>query len=117
MALGLEVVARDGGDGNTGVRALEIFHRHCHTAHGGVVDECHAAMESLEHHEVIVVPVDDGRGKRGQMVDVGLPSVGIHTVMACRKNDVAGIAAIARHTAVGAQLFDGEPLAMIGQQH
>ena len=117
MALGLEVVARDGGDGNTGVRALEILHRHCHTAHGGVVDECHAAMESLEHHEVIVVPVDDGRGKRGQMVDVGLPSVGIHTVMACRKNDVAGIAAIARHTAVGAQLFDGEPLAMIGQQH
>ena len=117
MALGLEVGTGSGGDGYARVGTAEILHRHGHAAHGGVVDERKSAVETLEHHEVVVVPVDDGWREGGQVVDVGMPSVGIHAVGAGGENDVAGIAAIARHTAVGAQLLDGQPLAVICQQH
>ena len=66
---------------------------------------------------MIKVPVNDGGSHVSKMADVCPITTCIKAMLTGGKHQAAGIASVARHSAVGAQLFEREPLPMISQYH
>jgi hypothetical protein len=55
----LEILGRPGFERNPGETRVDFLLRHGSTAHGGIVDDDAAPTHLRQHHEMIVVPVQD----------------------------------------------------------
>ena len=115
MALWLEVRCRRGGDGDSCIRLTEIIHAYRYAAHSGVVEIGQSLVKPLEYHEMVEVPVDNGGSQWLEMFDVGLPSVGIQSVLSGCQHHVAGVAAVTGYATIGSQLLQRQPFAVIGK--
>ena len=65
--------------------------------------------------EMVEVPVDNGGSQWLEMFDVGLPSVGIQSVLSGCQHHVAGVAAVTGYATIGSQLLQRQPFAVIGK--
>ncbi len=87
-------------------------------AHGRVVQVRAAVAEALEDDEVVEVPEEDGRQRQRGEVGRLLAKAPRHEPVAARRTQQsAGLAAVARHAAVGAQHLQRHVAAVVGEHH
>ena len=119
LAAGREAFARDGSDGDPCKGRVKFLHRHPDGAPGRVVKISVFPLESVQHHKMVHVPMDD-TGKRSLVPDgfrAVAKSLYLKAVMNRGQRDVFGFAAIPGNPAVRAHLLQGHPFPIIGHQH
>lgn len=106
------------GQTDTGKMLAELLHRPLHWSHARVVDAGTAFLvEASEHHEVLEVPVDDGRLLAVEGFGTHAEPLGVEAVVAGSPENHLCRRSVTTHTAIGTHLFQREPLAVVGQYH
>ena len=105
-------------EADVGVLGVEVVPGEGARPFGRVVDVDPVAPEPLQHHEVAEVPVHDHReAVLGETLEAGLQAPGDHAQRLRRPRDVERLGAVARHAAAHPQLFEGDPPAVVGEDH
>ena len=118
-AAGLKVRPRLDLQADAGEAAVKFLRADLHLAPGGVVEQHLLAPEAPQHHKVVEVPVDDAGDV--QLLPQGLRLAAVarclHAVAPGGKQYVSGVGPVPGHAAVQAHLLQGDPFAVIGQDH
>ncbi len=119
MTARLEVGAGLEGEHDPGERAVELVEGHRARTLRRIVDPRLAVVEALEHDEVVEVPEQDhGKLELVEVLDlVVLEALGLHAELTRALDQVARLAAVARHAALDAQLLERDPAVVTGHDH
>ena len=106
------------GEHDAGEGLLELVHGDAPRPLGGVVQQRVAVLEALEDHVVAEVPVDDHRQRQiGQLLRLLAEALRRQAETSCGLQQIAGLAAVARHAAARAQQLERLPAAVVGEDH
>ena len=119
LAARLEVRARLEQQAYAGEGLVEGLHRHGIAALRRVVEQGLVALEAVEHHEVVEVPVyyAGEAALAAQRVGFVAAALGDKAVAPGGPDHVPGVRAVPGDAAVRAHLLQGHPLAVICQHH
>ena len=85
----------------------------------GVIEDGLSPPETAQDHKVVKVPVDDTRigGVLHDRINSHHVSVDIKSVISARQQNVLGVGAVSRHTAVHTDLLQRHPFFIVGSHH
>jgi hypothetical protein len=112
----LEVRPGREGHEEAGEALVELLEGHRAPPVGGVVEIHAVAAERLDDQEVVEVPEgQEGKPDLAEALQLGLEGLRLHAVALGGRDHVAGIAPVARDPAVHAELLQGHPPPVVGE--
>src|SRR5262249_42082487 len=103
---------------DAGEAPVELVHVDPPSSESGIIDVSERALDTLENHKVIEIPVDDawhwGLSQGRRLLSISLR--GKSETLGCL-DDIARLAAVPRHATFDPQLLEGHPYPVICQHH
>ena len=101
-----------------GEGGVQLLHGHAAVPLGGIVEDGLSAAKALQHHEMVIVPVQDaGQGRLFELLRLAAKAAADEAEAPPGPQDAACRAAVARHAAGLPQFFHRQKAAVISKHH